>query len=132
MKSRSIVEGGTDSLQARRRGLNEAVESTRRSVALLMRELNVAETMAAKGLMSEVEVMRVRRQVNDLNLQLQERTNRFRQDASAELVRVRPELALLEEQMVVRDDAFQTHHADGQRASSRPTSASFRSASRSR
>lgn len=105
-KSRSIVEGETESLQARRRGLNEAVESTRRSVALPMSELNVAETMAAKGLMSEVEVMRVRRQVNDLNLQSQERTNRFRQDASAELVRVRTELALLEEQMVVREDAL--------------------------
>jgi len=104
--SKAIVEGETESLLARRRSLNEAVDSTRRSVALLMRELNVAETMAAKGLMSEVEVMRVRRQVNDLNLQSQERSNRFRQDASAELVRVRTELALLEEQMVVRDDAL--------------------------
>ena len=93
-------------MDARRRGLNEAVESTRRSVALLMRELNVAETMAAKGLMSEVEVMRVRRQASDLNLQSQERTQRFRQNASTELVRVRTELALLEEQVVVRDDAL--------------------------
>ena len=53
----------------------------------------VSEAMAAKGLMSEVEVMRLRRQVNDLNLQAQERINRFRQDANAELVRVRTELA---------------------------------------
>jgi adhesin transport system membrane fusion protein len=50
--------------------------------------------------------MRVRRQVNDLSLQTQERINRFRQEASGELVRVRTELALLEEQMVVRDDAL--------------------------
>jgi membrane fusion protein, adhesin transport system len=104
--SKAIVDGETESLEARRRGLNEAVASTHRSVALLHKELAVAESMAAKGLMSEVEVMRVRRQVNDLNLQSQERINRFRQDASAELVRVRTELALLEEQMVVRDDAL--------------------------
>jgi adhesin transport system membrane fusion protein len=57
-------------------------------------------------LMSEVEVMRVRRQVNELHLQTQERINRFRQEASAEQVRVRTELSMLEEQMVVRDDAL--------------------------
>lgn len=102
--SRAIVQGETESFQARQRALDEAVASTRRSVGLLQKELGVAEAMAAKGLMSEVEVMRLRRQVNDQNLQAQERINRFRQDAAAELVRVRTELALLEEQLVVRDD----------------------------
>jgi adhesin transport system membrane fusion protein len=57
--------------------------------------------------MSEVEVMRVRRQLNELSLQIQERINRFRQDASAELVRVRTELSMLDEQMVVRSDALE-------------------------
>jgi membrane fusion protein, adhesin transport system len=99
-----IVLGETESFDARLRAVDEAVASTRRSVALLQRELGVAESMSAKGLMSEVEVMRLRRQVNDLNLQAQERVNRFRQEASSELVRVRTELALLEEQLVVRDD----------------------------
>lgn len=104
--SKAVVEGETESFNARRRALEEAVELNRRSIALLQKELGVAEAMSARGLMSEVEVMRVRRQVNDLNLQVQERQNRFRQDASAELVRVRTELAQLEEQMVVRDDAL--------------------------
>lgn len=104
--ARAVTDGETDSYQARQHALNEAVELNRRSIALLSRELAVAESMSAKGLMSEVEVMRVRRQVNDLNLQVQERVNRFRQDAAAELVKVRSELSLLEEQMVVRDDAL--------------------------
>jgi adhesin transport system membrane fusion protein len=104
--AKAVLEGETDSHQARQRALNEAVDLNRRSIALLQKELVVAETMSARGLMSEVEVMRVRRQVNDLNLQMQERQNRFRQEASAELVRVRNELSLLEEQMVVRDDAL--------------------------
>ena len=101
---KAIVQGETESYEARLRGVDEAVASTRRSVGLLQRELAVAEAMSAKGLMSEVEVMRLRRQVNDLNLQAQERVNRFRQEASGELVRVRTELSLLEEQLVVRDD----------------------------
>jgi adhesin transport system membrane fusion protein len=82
------------------------VDVNRRSTKLLAHELGVAEGLSAKGLMSEVEVMRVRRQLNDLELQTQERVNRYRQDAAAELVRVRNELALMEEQAVVRDDAL--------------------------
>lgn len=104
LASRASVQGETESFQARQRAVDEAVASTRRSVGLLQRELDVAQNMAAKGLMSEVEVMRLRRQVNDLNLQAQERVNRFRQEAAADLVRVRTELAQLEEQLVVRDD----------------------------
>lgn len=102
----ATVQGETESFAARQRALNEAVETNRRSATLLARELAMAESMSAKGLMSEVEVMRVRRQINDLQLQTQERINRYRQDAAGEMVRVRTELALLEEQMVVRDDAL--------------------------
>ena len=101
-----VVKGETESYEARQRALNQAVDTNRRSTGLLARELAVAEGLSAKGLMSEVEVMRVRRQVNDLELQTQERINRFRQDAASELVRVRNELALMEEQAVVRDDAL--------------------------
>lgn len=102
----AIVQGETDSYQARRQALDEAVVTSRGSIGLLQRELTVAEAMSEQGLMSEVEVMRVRRQVNDLRLAVQERTNRYRQDASAELVRVRNELALLDEQMVAREDVL--------------------------
>ena len=104
--ARAVVEGETESYQARQTALNDAVVINRRSIGLLQSELAMAEGMSAKGLMSEVEVMRVRRQVNELSLQTQERINRFRQEASAELVRVRTELSMLEEQMVVRDDVL--------------------------
>lgn len=105
-KAPQVVEGETASYRARQQALGEAVAINRRSIALLRQELAVAESMSAKGLMSEVEVMRLRRQVNDLELQMQERANRFRQEASADLVKVRTELTQLDEQMVVRDDAL--------------------------
>ena len=99
-----VTQGERASYEARRRALGEAVASNQRNQALLEREVAMAQTMSAKGLMSEVEVMRLRRQVNDLNLVTQERVNRFRQDASAELVRAQTELTMLGEQQVVRDD----------------------------
>lgn len=102
----AVVESEMDSYAARQRSLSEAVAAQQRSIALLGRELGVAESMSSKGLMSEVEVMRLKRQANELQLQVAERGNRFRQDAQAELVKARNELALLDEQMVVRDDAM--------------------------
>ena len=103
----ALTEGETEVYESRRRALNEAISVNRSSLVLLNRELFMAERMSSKGLMSEVEVMRLRRQVNDLQLQVQERINRFRQDASSELMRVRSELAQLDEQMVVKQDVLQ-------------------------
>ncbi|ATU65145.1 HlyD family type I secretion periplasmic adaptor subunit [Piscinibacter gummiphilus] len=105
-ESASIVAAETEAYGARKYALDAAVSANQRSVALLMKELGVSEAMAAKGLMSDVEVMRLRRQVNDLQLQSQERVNKFRQDASTELVRVQTELAQLDEQIAGRADVL--------------------------
>jgi membrane fusion protein, adhesin transport system len=106
LADQAVVQAETESYEARRQALSEAVAVTRRSLGLLQRELRMAERLSASGLMSDVEVMRLQRQVNDTNLQIQERVNRFRQDASAELVRARTELAQIEEQMVVKEDVL--------------------------
>lgn len=102
----AVVAAETQTYAARQQALREGIELTRRSMALLDSELATAQHMAEQGLMSEVEVMRLRRQRNELQMQVQERLNRFRQEASTELLRVRTELAQLGEQQVVRDDAL--------------------------
>ena len=99
-----VVKAETEAFEARMRLLNEANGANQRSVELVRRELAIAESMAAKGLMTALDVMRLQRQLNELRLQSQERLNRFRQDASLDLVRVRTELAQLNEQLVVRQD----------------------------
>jgi adhesin transport system membrane fusion protein len=101
-----IIRGETESYMARRQSLEEAVGVSRRSLGLIGRELGMAQRMADKGLMSEVEVMRLRRQANDLQLQIQERVNRFRQDANTDLIRVKTELAQIDEQLIVKKDVL--------------------------
>ncbi|MDN3921778.1 HlyD family type I secretion periplasmic adaptor subunit [Roseateles violae] len=103
---RRIVEAETEVFEARRRLLDEAVASINRSIALLARELKLAQDMAGKGLMSDVEVMRLNRQVNELQQQRNERISRARQEASADLARVQTELAQVDEQAVVRQDSI--------------------------
>jgi membrane fusion protein, adhesin transport system len=104
--NQDVVSSETEAYLARRQALDDSVAVIQRSLGLLKRELAMSERMADRGLMSEVEVMRLRRQANDMFLQVQERTNRFRQDASSELVKVRAELGQLNEQMVVKQDVL--------------------------
>ncbi len=101
-----IAQAETESFQARRRVLDESVASIDRSTGLLQRELKISQDMSAKGLMSVVEVMRLSRQVNELQAARNERTSRFRQEAAGELVRVQNDLNALDEQMIVRQDAM--------------------------
>ncbi|WP_343630552.1 HlyD family type I secretion periplasmic adaptor subunit [Roseateles sp.] len=100
-----LVDSETEVFDTRRRVLDEAVSSSNRSIGLLSSELKLAQDMASKGLMSNVEVMRVTRQVNELQQQRNERISRFRQDASTELSKAQTDLAQLDEQLVVRRDA---------------------------
>ncbi|MDM4764962.1 HlyD family efflux transporter periplasmic adaptor subunit [Pelomonas sp. SE-A7] len=101
-----LVQAETQAYQARQHLLEEALSTMDRSIALLVKEQNVSQQMAAKGLMSDVEVMRLTRQVNELRQQRSERQGRFRQEATTELVKLQSDLAMLDEQQVVRKDAL--------------------------
>jgi membrane fusion protein, adhesin transport system len=104
-KSRA-AQGETESFEARKRSLDEAVGAINRSLALISKELKLAQDMSKSGLMSDVEVMRLNRQVNEIQQQRTERLSRYRQEASQELVRVQSEMSQLDEQLVVRQDAL--------------------------
>lgn len=105
VKSRA-AQAEAESFEARRRLLDEAVAAINRSLGMISKELKLAQDMSKSGLMSDVEVMRLNRQVNEMQQQRTERQARYRQEASQELVRVQSELAQLDEQMVVRQDAL--------------------------
>jgi len=104
-KVQRLVDSETEVFETRRRVLDEATSSINRSIGLLATEQKLAQDMASKGLMSNVEVMRVTRQVNELQQQRNERISRFRQDASTELSKAQTDLAQMDEQLVVRRDA---------------------------
>lgn len=101
------VENETRAFNARRRALEESVSALDRSYALAMREINLAEPLAAKGLLSDVELLRMRRQANDIRSQVVERRNRYRADANSELVKLEMELSQTSESLVGRADVVE-------------------------
>ncbi|MDR0181747.1 HlyD family type I secretion periplasmic adaptor subunit [Lysobacter arvi] len=102
----SEVELETRAYHERRKALEEGAAALRTSYALAMREINLAQPLADKGLMSQVEILRMRRQANDLRTQEVERRNRFQADANAELVRAELELGQVRENLIGRRDVL--------------------------
>ncbi|WP_312242316.1 HlyD family type I secretion periplasmic adaptor subunit [Pantoea sp.] len=100
----SIVNNETQAWAARKKMLAESTATQRNSLKLAENEINLSAPLVSKGLMSEVELLRMKRQANDLRLQIAERENKFRADANSELVKYESELAQTSENLTARAD----------------------------
>ncbi len=99
-----LVQRESAAYHSRLRAMQESVQGLQQSKSLLDREIAITAPMAAKGVVSEVELLRMRRQSNELSVQIVERKNKFQSEANTELVRVESELAQAEEVAVARAD----------------------------
>lgn len=102
----ALVQREKQTYAARRRALEESTASMTRSLEALQNEIGITEPLARKGVMSEVELLRLKRQRSDLEGQIAERRNRYATDAANELVRVEAELAQTRENASARKDAL--------------------------
>lgn len=94
----------TAAYEARLKAMEEAVQSLQESKAILDREINITRPMVQRGVVSQVELLRMQRQSSDLHAQMLERENRYLTDANNELVKAESELAQARENMAMRAD----------------------------
>jgi adhesin transport system membrane fusion protein len=106
MADKGVVQSETMAYNARRQALNDSVASLQHSYALAMDELNMTEPLAKRGLISETEVIRMRRSANDLQSQIVDRRNKYQADANDELSRLELELSQTKENLVGRADVL--------------------------
>jgi multidrug efflux pump subunit AcrA (membrane-fusion protein) len=99
-----LVKTETEVYLTRRRALEETMEGLKRSLQFATQEMKMTEPLVAQGAMSEVELLRLRRQVNELQTTIDDRRNRFRAGASEELAKARNELDGLAEASVAMAD----------------------------
>lgn len=95
----------TELYNSRRRQLDESVAALKRSHELAEQEVKMTAPLVQKGVVPEVELLRLQRQVNDLLANLRERQNKFRADARADLAKNEAELSALSEGNTARADA---------------------------
>ncbi|KAI9549779.1 putative type I secretion system membrane fusion protein PrsE-like [Daphnia sinensis] len=96
----------TQAYHARKRALNEQMAAMHQSLEQLSKELSLTSPLVEQGVMSEVELLRLRRQYADMQSHMAERRNRYLTDASNEWVRIESELAQTRENTLAREDAF--------------------------
>ena len=102
----ALVQQELQAFNARRRALNETVRALETSIEAIRREVALTEPLVQQGVMSEVELLRLKRQLSDLMGQRAERQNRYITDANNELVRVNSELSQTRENALAREDAY--------------------------
>jgi membrane fusion protein, adhesin transport system len=103
-KDAEVVRNERSTYNAKKIALDQSVATLQSSRELLKKELSIMEPMVEKGLVAEVEVLKMRRQVFDLELQMQERINRYRSEASVELAKVESELGQTNDVLTARAD----------------------------
>jgi adhesin transport system membrane fusion protein len=101
-----LMQQELQAFNARKRSLMQSLQALDSSMASVTRELTITEPMVLQGVMSEVELLRLKRQQSELMGQRAERLNRYLTDANNELTRVASELSQTKENASAREDAF--------------------------
>jgi membrane fusion protein, adhesin transport system len=99
-----LVRIETELYESRRNALDASLVALKRSLDLADQELQMSEPLVDTGAISAVEVLRLRRQVNEIKASMDDRRNKFRADAHGELSKVRADLASMSESNVAAED----------------------------
>lgn len=101
-----LIKQETQAYQARKLALAESLQAVDASLTAITREITLTAPLVKGGVMSEVELLRLKRQQADLMGQRAERKNRYITDANTELTRVNSELSQTKENASAREDAY--------------------------
>ncbi|MEN7538766.1 HlyD family efflux transporter periplasmic adaptor subunit [Aurantiacibacter flavus] len=102
----SFRENQTQLYYRRRQALNEGISALRQSRALVQDELDITEPLLAAGDVGQVDVIRLRRSIADLDGQIVNLRNKYFQDAQQEMTKAEEELATQEEMLRERSVVY--------------------------
>lgn len=100
------IKNETDAYNARKHDLEQGIAALKRSYQLTMKEINLSSPLVDRGLMSQVELLRTRRQATDLLSQIVEKENKFRADANSQLASLQLELSQAQETLIGLKDVL--------------------------
>lgn len=103
-----IVQSQSALHRKRLQAQQEELSALEQSARLAQEELDALLKLAEDGDAARSEVLRARRQLNDLRAQATNKRNAFRQDAQLELAKTRAELAQTEQVFTQRSEALES------------------------
>ncbi len=99
-KESKLVNEETALYQSRRANLEESLSGLKQALFLVEQELSMTQPLVAKGAASEVEVLRLKRQANELRNQMNDVQNQYYVKAREELAKANTDIET--QQQVVR------------------------------
>ncbi len=100
MADSKLVAEQTQLYNSRRANRDDSIAGLTQTTVLLKQELRMTEPLVAKGAASEVEVLRLKRQINDLENQINDIRNKYLVDSREELSKATTDVET--QQQVVR------------------------------
>lgn len=98
----AFVANQTELFQRRQNALSAEIRALNDSMRLVKEELSLSLPLLASGDISKSEIIRLQRQVADLNGQITNRRNKYFQDAQAEMTKAEEDLATQEQILAER------------------------------
>jgi len=98
-KYTEYVQNQTELYNRRRQAITQDVASLQKMLELAKRELAMNEPLLAHGDVSQADVIRLRRQVADIEAQITNKRNKYFEDAQTELTKAQEELESETEQL---------------------------------
>ncbi len=92
---------------SRQTAVEDSAASLKRNLELAEKELAMTQPMVARGAVSEVEVLRLQRQIIELKGQIQDRRNSFKAEARGKQAEKEAELGGVTELLTARKDEVQ-------------------------
>ena len=91
-------------LRKRREAVEQEIAALKRMHAIALRELDMTEPLLQSGDVSMTDVLRLQRQVAELEGQMTNRRNKYQQDSQTELTKIEEELAGVRQTLLQRQD----------------------------
>lgn len=101
------VVNQTQLYNRRKQAIDEDVASLRKMLELAKAELKMNEPLLDKGDVSQADVIKLRRQVTDIEAQINNKQNKYFEEAQSELTKAQEELESEQEQMRDRSQVLQ-------------------------
>jgi len=101
-----IVANEQRTYQARRAALQVGLSAQEQALKLAMEELRITEPLAAQGMVSDIEILRIRRTIAEARGRMAEMTGKFRAEAASEASKVESDLAAQTAGLTSREDSF--------------------------
>ncbi|MHA6313803.1 HlyD family efflux transporter periplasmic adaptor subunit [Pantoea sp. S-LA4] len=102
----ALVAAETALYQSRRENLEKTVSGLREALSLVNRELQLTSSLVSRGAASNVEVLRLKRQANELNNKLSDAENQYIVRAREELAKANAEAASQRSIIIGRADSL--------------------------